>query len=166
MTRTMNPSPHLWIYSGRRGTTMRFHLSANRFEQKHWSLPPVGYGLCGTLISLYETTVEPPPHLEMCDDCALVDFLEPSVYRFWDAGDVLLYIGCSDNVLQRFYQHGLKSSASRVWWPRRVRVSITTYATTAEAFAAETLAIDTEKPLYPRPRKWSLLDAAELEVAA
>jgi hypothetical protein len=65
-------------------------------------------------------------------------------YRHFDANDRLLYVGESYNAPARLSQH--KRDAS--WYRDIVRVTIETYATKAEAKAAQTAAIRAEDPVY------------------
>ena len=146
--RTPKLAPHVWIYSAG-GRVKFFHLTSG----KNWRPNKRGVQtLCGNWVGLIELSIQPPTHLEMCDKCVLADSREPTVYRFWDADDVLLYVGCSEDVLTRFEQHSRSGSPSRFWWPRQVRHSLTTYPTRVEALAAERKAIASEKPLFPRPK--------------
>lgn len=80
-----------------------------------------------------------------------------ALYRFWDAGNVLLYIGISENPDARFAKH----EALKPWWPHVVRKAIEWYDNRELAEAAETEAIRTERSLYnvagspwaPKPRE-------------
>jgi hypothetical protein len=74
-----------------------------------------------------------------CDDAAL----GPAVYRFFDAANVLLYIGSAERFLKR------RSAHSRAgWWPRVAREEVQRFTTLAEAHAAEVVAIRSERPVY------------------
>lgn len=67
-----------------------------------------------------------------------------ALYRFFDASDVLLYVGISVNPKVRDYHHARQSA----WWPKAARKEICWYDTWPEADAAETAAIAIERPLY------------------
>lgn len=66
------------------------------------------------------------------------------LYRHFDAGGQLLYIGISLGALDRLRQHAQKSP----WIASIVRVEIVTFPTRAEAESAERDAIKTERPLH------------------
>lgn len=66
------------------------------------------------------------------------------LYRFYDADDVLLYVGISVDPKTRDYQHARQS----VWWPKAARKEVCWYDTWIEADAAEKAAIVAERPLY------------------
>jgi hypothetical protein len=67
-----------------------------------------------------------------------------SLYRFYDARGVLLYIGITNDMARRFGNHGEKKS----WHPIAVQVSIQHYPSREAALAAEAAAIVAEAPLY------------------
>lgn len=67
-----------------------------------------------------------------------------SLYRFYDHGGVLLYIGITNDMARRFGNHGEKKS----WHPRAVRVTIEHHPTRQDALEAEAAAIIREAPLY------------------
>jgi len=70
--------------------------------------------------------------------------LPPAVYRWFDAEDILLYVGMSDDLATRIYGHSNNSP-----WMRVVaRMSVTRYTTRQEALAAEERAIRKEKPIF------------------
>jgi len=66
------------------------------------------------------------------------------LYRFFDAEGVLLYVGLTYDLVQRFAQH----SVERWWWGHWATVTATRYDSRAELEAAERKAIKSEKPLY------------------
>lgn len=68
-----------------------------------------------------------------------------AVYRFYDADGVLLYIGATSNIFERWYQHGDKN-----WFHRVAVARVAHFTTRAEALAAESLAIGAERPLLNR----------------
>ena len=69
---------------------------------------------------------------------------DPSyVYRMWDKNGVLLYIGKSNNQLNRWKQHRKKP-----WFKQVTRFEYEPHPDEAAAYAAEREAIKTEHPLY------------------
>lgn len=67
-----------------------------------------------------------------------------AVYRCFDAGDVLLYIGVSKDFGARWRRH----AAEKHWWPEVVRQAIDWHPDEASAYAAETAAISAESPRH------------------
>lgn len=67
-----------------------------------------------------------------------------SLYRFFDASGLLLYIGITNNPRLRFGQH----RDSKTWWRDVAVREITHYSSRAELEAAEKAAIRRERPLY------------------
>ena len=65
------------------------------------------------------------------------------VYRMWDKNGVLLYIGKSNNPLNRWKQHRKKP-----WFEQVARFEYEPHPDEASAYAAEREAIKTEHPLY------------------
>src|ERR1035437_3236506 len=73
------------------------------------------------------------------------DALRPhTVYRFFDAGGALLYVGCSSDWYSRWKCHG----ATKEWWTQITTITLARYPEMALAVAAEAEAIRTEKPRY------------------
>lgn len=72
--------------------------------------------------------------------------LDPTttLYRFFEDGGILLYVGISESAIQRMAQH----SADKAWWSEVATVSIEHYSTRPDAMAAEKSAIQSERPLY------------------
>lgn len=66
------------------------------------------------------------------------------VYRFFDACNELLYVGSSDNLGARIYNH----ERSQPWWHLVVNIEIERCKTREEAEAKERLYIITERPRY------------------
>lgn len=69
-----------------------------------------------------------------------------AVYRIF-GGDILLYVGCSGNVLARIYHH----SSAQAWVHQITDITVAWYPTARLALDAETAAIATEHPVYPTP---------------
>lgn len=70
---------------------------------------------------------------------------EPTgLYRFYDAANVLLYIGISRNLYARWGQH----EADKTWWPLVVTRTVVMYPSRPEAEEAEGVAIRAENPVH------------------
>lgn len=67
-----------------------------------------------------------------------------TLYRFYDAEDLLLYVGITSVGPSRWSEH----EANREWWARVVRVAVEQYPDRASAMAAERTAILAEQPMY------------------
>jgi predicted GIY-YIG superfamily endonuclease len=78
------------------------------------------------------------------EEVEIGDEFPTALYRLYAAGDVLLYVGFTGELKSRFGQH----AKTQPWWPDVVRKTIVWYPTRAEADAAETAAIDQEKPIH------------------
>src|SRR5215831_15251470 len=72
------------------------------------------------------------------------DPLRVCLYRHFDQGGRLLYVGATSNPLQRLTNH--KYAAS--WFDRIARIEIERHPTLEAALAAEAKAIKTEKPEF------------------
>ncbi|MCW2957180.1 MAG: hypothetical protein JWO69_2049 [Thermoleophilia bacterium] len=86
---------------------------------------------------------------------------ERFVYRLFDATGALLYIGRSGNVAARVVQHGKKP-----WGPRIA--SVTTegpYLGTIAAEAAESVAIEAERPPFAMSRQQASQRGSDAAVA-
>ena len=69
---------------------------------------------------------------------------EPTIlYRFYDVGGRLLYIGITCNLAERLRAH----ARTQDWWPGVVRRTVVWYGSREEAEAAETKAVMAEDPL-------------------
>jgi predicted GIY-YIG superfamily endonuclease len=67
---------------------------------------------------------------------------QTALYRHYDAGGRLLYVGISIDPNRRFRKHSYESD----WFDRVTTVKIERFATHAEAVAAERVAVRDEKP--------------------
>jgi predicted GIY-YIG superfamily endonuclease len=72
--------------------------------------------------------------------------IRTSLYRLYDANDVLLYVGVTRNPEQRFSGHGGKSP----WWRQVARRVVSDPMPHDEATRQEREAIETESPKYNR----------------
>lgn len=88
-----------------------------------------------------------------------------TLYRFYDADDVLLYVGITDHPLHRMANH----AADQPWWSYVVRATFDHCPTRSAALAAEANAIRFERPLFnvqgnPHPDsndKWEAWEAEQ-----
>ncbi len=69
-----------------------------------------------------------------------------SLYRFYDAQDVLLYVGVTSVGPSRWIDH----EDHRAWWIQVVRTTVQHFPSREEAFAAERAAIQSERPTHNR----------------
>lgn len=67
-----------------------------------------------------------------------------ALYRFFDASDVLLYVGITVDIGARFKKH----SGDKPWWSEVDRIGIDRFSTRQEALDAERKAIKEEQPLH------------------
>lgn len=67
-----------------------------------------------------------------------------TVYRVYDQGDCLLYVGSTGNLSARLFVHRRESA----WWPAAARMSITHHFDLDAARIAERMAIASESPLF------------------
>lgn len=67
-----------------------------------------------------------------------------ALYRFFNADDLLLYVGITENVEQRWTTH----AAQKSWWPEVANKTVEWCADRTEALAREKRAIVAECPLY------------------
>ncbi|WP_250029677.1 GIY-YIG nuclease family protein [Paractinoplanes maris] len=146
----------LWVYPTG-GRAKKFHLPAVDGGAR----TGVVWLACRGFITTAIAVLEPPEHLELCDDCVLSGMEQPSVYRFFDAADRLLYVGCTSNIIRRFMQHSSPLSPSLAWWPVQRRHVIETFGSMPEAFAAEDRIIDTELPLFAKSRRLAIRQLQE-----
>lgn len=74
---------------------------------------------------------------------------ETALYRFYDAGRRLLYIGISGQPAERWTNHRRKAP----WWSQAAYVSVALCPTSWGALDAERMAIKTENPLFNKRSK-------------
>jgi hypothetical protein len=67
-----------------------------------------------------------------------------SLYRFYDASGTLLYVGITDNGIERWANH----STVQVWWPDVAEAKVTHIQAKDEASIQEIAAIVLERPLH------------------
>lgn len=67
-----------------------------------------------------------------------------TLYRFFSADDVLLYVGITGRLTARIKDHG----KDQPWWVEVARATFTSYPTRADLEDAEIVAIILEKPKY------------------
>lgn len=92
------------------------------------------------------------------------EFIGPCfVYRFFGEGDVLLYVGVSDDPARRWAEHRVDAP----WWAEMMRCEVMLYASRAAALQAEAIAISVEKPrwnaMVPRVREDRPTGLSEVE---
>jgi len=66
------------------------------------------------------------------------------LYRFYDGGDRLLYVGITNNPAARFKQH----EHSKDWWDQVASITLEQHASRQELMDAERAAIIAERPAY------------------
>jgi excinuclease UvrABC nuclease subunit len=66
------------------------------------------------------------------------------LYRYFDSIDRLLYVGVTQNLRQRGYNHKYESA----WYSDVARMESVPYERRSDALKAETKAIQSESPLY------------------
>jgi predicted GIY-YIG superfamily endonuclease len=75
---------------------------------------------------------------------AIGDMRRTALYRLRNSDDMLLYVGISENPLQRWIQH----SADKDWWPEVASMSLEWLDSHTEALAMEAHAIRVEQPVH------------------
>lgn len=70
-----------------------------------------------------------------------------ALYRLYDAGGRLLYVGATKNTLQRWNQH----KKTKPWWRQVARREVKWFDSRPSALLAEHWAIVTEFPLHNSP---------------
>ncbi|GGW82896.1 hypothetical protein GCM10010340_70590 [Streptomyces griseoloalbus] len=73
-----------------------------------------------------------------------------ALYRLYDAEDVLLYVGIAKDPKLRWQGHA--HSPTSQWWPQVARKEVEWFATREAADAAETAAIEAERPVHNRAK--------------
>lgn len=155
--------PGCWVTSANRRGAAGFHrvdygLALWFEEDQPWL---GGLAMCGAWFGYADFHIDLPDDAEFfCEPCIFADWTPPIVvYRFFDASDRLLYVGCTSNFLQRVSGHKGPTSPSP-WWPLAVRHTLTEYPTFRAALSAEAHAICTEGPIYNRHRVFAAARAA------
>lgn len=74
----------------------------------------------------------------------LTEAEQTALYRFFNAGDELLYVGITGDPRSRWAQH----AAEKSWWPDVARHTVQWLPSREEAEAAELAAIQGEGPLH------------------
>lgn len=85
-----------------------------------------------------------------------------TLYRLYDADDVLLYVGVTYNPKARFTQH----RDTKSWWPQVARTEFQWFPSRSEAEAAERELIEAEAPphnVLHHPVRGAQLRAANSE---
>lgn len=77
--------------------------------------------------------------------------MRTELYRYFDADDVLLYVGISLTSVRRMSEHRSKS----YWYSKAVKITIERFETRIAAFDAEATAILREKPLHNKAGKYT-----------
>ncbi|MFF8589977.1 GIY-YIG nuclease family protein [Streptomyces sp. NPDC015220] len=67
-----------------------------------------------------------------------------SLYRLYDAGNVLLYVGIAEDPAKRWAEH----AANKTWWPNVTRRDVEWFPARELAEDAERIAITTERPAH------------------
>jgi hypothetical protein len=82
--------------------------------------------------------------MRLTDEFEITRQLPVFVYRLYDASGLLLYVGISSDLADRFATH----AGTKSWWPDVARRTAEGYSTRDEALAAEAVAIGAEAPLF------------------
>lgn len=99
--------------------------------------------LCGNVTHDAVVLASAEQAAAMCAVC--VDTAKgPCVYRCFNSGKGLIYIGSAKARLKRLMSHASESP----WWPEVADVTAEHYPTLFEARVAERLAIEAERPLH------------------
>lgn len=69
-----------------------------------------------------------------------------ALYRLYDTGDNLLYVGITGNLSTRWYTHAREKD----WWPKVVRKEVEWFETREEADRAERAEVLRQRPSYNR----------------
>jgi hypothetical protein len=73
-----------------------------------------------------------------------------ALYRLYDEAGVLLYVGITYDVAERWRHH----RRNKAWWPQAVHKQLVWFDTRREAAAAEDHAIVTGNPLHNEIKNW------------
>ncbi len=103
--------------------------------------------LCGEGSKDVAILASPSAHGGICEQCVDVA-AGPCAYRCYNAAAALIYVGSAERWLRRLAGHRSRTP----WWPEVTEIKRVHYRSIFEARAAETTAIDTENPLYNKPR--------------
>lgn len=88
-----------------------------------------------------------------------------ALYRFYDKGGALLYVGITANLDERFAHH----ERFKPWWPQVAKKRVEWFDSRPPALVAELAAIKAERPLYNvigTPGAYKRRDLAPNEVAS
>lgn len=159
----MNPSSdHIWVY-GTQANNRTFHLLTSledRPEGANWQVNGRATRACSSeRRTQFETSLEPPEHLELCDKCALIGFESWVVYRAYDADGELLYVGVTNDLESRMRSHKNCKTWSHRWYPRLARIEADVVENRYAAGAAEREAIRTLNPTFNTTYKSELVPA-------
>lgn len=87
------------------------------------------------------------------------------VYRIYDADDVLLYVGHTQNIEARMRKHTLPASSSfKAWGHRAAWVAYTDFMDRFEALRLEAAGIESERPVCPSPTRGPLAYAHAMSI--
>lgn len=95
-------------------------------------------------LPMRSTRRRPPPKLRPSSNRPRRTNKATFLYRFYDADDVLLYVGITDDLGERTFNHARSSS----WMDFAVRSTIERYMSRREAEKHEVDAIRAERPLF------------------
>jgi predicted GIY-YIG superfamily endonuclease len=74
-----------------------------------------------------------------------------ALYRLYNAADVLLYVGITDDLRARMGQHAREQD----WWPEVARKTVALYDDREAADRAETLAVAAENPVHNKAKRYA-----------
>ena len=125
----------------------------------------VVFALCGELFQPGDTVLN-DPRIDMCNTCHMAAYrpraLRPHyVYRCFDSGDRLVYVGCTVAPPKRMENH----KATAWWWPQVAYVRNLVFSDRDVALAKEREAIRCELPIANVKGRWLKTDGRELWTA-